>query len=146
MFPISIPVAGYLGVAVVAFGAGTWIGHQDVYKERQHTAEVSAQCLEDQRDVAQRAADAYSAELAAATDRAVAAEAASRAAADRLRKARSEAVTKIVEVRRADPIPVACITDDLRVRINAAVAAINAGQDSTVADSGLVPVRVPTAP
>lgn len=131
--------------AALAVLGGWWMGHQGVHKERAVTAEHDRQCLADQRDVAQRAADAYSAELAAAADRALAAEAASREAIDRLENARRIVAPTIREVRYAQPVPVACVPDDLRLRVNAAVRAINAGEDPHAADPGGVPDPVPAA-
>lgn len=129
--------------AALLVASGFWIGHQGVYKERAITAEHDRQCLDDQRAVAVAAAEAYSKELEAASARAMAAEAASRASADQLNQARRSAAAKITEVRRAQPFPVACITDDLRLRVNAAVAAINSGRNPIAVDPGGMPISMP---
>lgn len=131
MYALLLRFWPQIAIAACSAAVGIWlgfgIGRSGLESERTQRMEDRAACLEQQRDIAQRTAAAYSAELEAAAQRAVAAEEANRSAQARIAQSKRVVIQQTERIRDdAKPIPADCISDDLRVRINAAIRAANA--------------------
>lgn len=122
-------------VVVVVFellGAGAILGYR--YAEGRCAVEKSA-------DVA-AATKQFNEDLRAAKDSAAAAETAARAAAERETTAKNKLSITLRKIRNAT-LPIACVPDDLRLRVNEAIGAINDYRYPAAGDPGRLPVALP---
>lgn len=132
MYAILLRFWPQIAIAACAASIGLWIGHSigSAGVESEHAERMAerAECVEQQRDVAQRAAEAYSAELEAARARAVAAEEANKSAMARVARKKRTIELQTARLSDASHVPADCITDDVRMRINAAIGAANSAR------------------